>query len=658
MKEGLCNKLQTFYNTNILDQEEELIKNEFLKVSTENLGNGKGRQTLMNLICNHSKQKPDPEFIGGPRTLTVHWSNTYKKMIYIFGEHHSDIINCDDIFDEAKGGDIDTPNAKKMSIEYFLGELIKTTDVFLDIFIELPVLSNRETRKYHENFLPLGESRLSKLFDQFKECIEYPTRGGERCKLARMHYFDTRSKEDDVGLSDGNDIIAYFRIELQYLFNEATHLNLTFDQLASNFRLRMRKDINFTIVLNNMSEPSLKKFKNFWISPLTKNYYIDKELNRLEKDNPELKTKIVDYVKKEIIRRAMNKRKFFKKVIKNFIFNDTCESYRFCKALELIQNELSHIYAGVIDAYILARVFKKFNMDEMKEKAYPDVTDQPDRARNIIIYGGDNHAEICRRFLKDILDFDDICSTGKREKDIDIISKNDVFCIDMKTIDKPLFVYPTLKPQIYSVGKVNKPINSRLQGALNIRMQDNRIKKTNIKDKNILSKNIVDKLLSEKSVLVICQRKESVNEPDVQRSVIPTLEGLIEIFLKLEKHESADIKYMVDALQFPGDKADFIIFLDKSNPEGLKFTEEHKGAYDLVVLQTCPLYMMDVKLINDILKIGGQILCISVSPGIINNLKTTTQNTADIIIKFTDPKYGFVEIANDDFFIFQKTKDA
>ena len=115
---------------------------------------------------------------------------------------------------------------------------------------------------------------------------------------------------------------------------------------------------------------------------------------------------------------------------------------------------------------------------------------------------------------------------------------------------------------------------------------------------------------------------------------------------------------MVDALQFPGDKADFIIFLDKSNPEGLKFAEEHKGAYDLVVLQTCPLYMMDVKLINDILKIGGQILCISVSPGIINNLKTNTQNTADIIIKFTDPKYGFVEIANDDFFIFQKTKDA
>lgn len=166
--ESLCNKLHTFYNANILDDEEELIKNEFLKVSRENVGNGKGRQTLMNLICNHfdsSKQKPDPSFIGGPRTLTVHWSNTYQKMIYIFGEYHSDIIDCDDIFDEAKGGEIDKPGAKKMSIEYFLGELIKTTDLFLDIFIEVPVLSNKETRKYHENFLPLGESRLSKLFD-------------------------------------------------------------------------------------------------------------------------------------------------------------------------------------------------------------------------------------------------------------------------------------------------------------------------------------------------------------------------------------------------------------------------------------------------------------------------------------------------------------
>jgi hypothetical protein len=659
--ESLCNKLKTFYNANILDEEEEFIKNEFLKVSRENVGNGKGRQTLMNLICNHfdsSKQKPDPEFIGGPRTLTVHWSNTYQKMIYIFGEYHSDIIDCDDIFDEAKGGEIDKPNAKKMSIEYFLGELIKTTDVFLDIFIEVPVLSNKETRKYHENFLPLGESRLSKLFDQFKECIEYPTRGGEKCKLARMHYFDPRSKEDDIGLSDGNDIIGYFKLEIQYFFNEATHSNLTFDELATKIRSRISKDKNFTIVLNSMCDSSLKNFTNFWISPLTKNYYINKELNRLEKDDPELKTKIVDYVSKEIIRRAMKERKFFKKVIKNIIVDNTCESYRFCKALELIHDALTNIYAGVVDAYILARVFKKFNMNEMKEKAYPDVTDQPDRARNIIIYGGDNHSELCRQFLKDILDFDDICSTGEREKDLDIVSKKDVFCIDMKTIDKPLFIYPTLKQQIYSVGKVNKPINSSLQKALDIKIAYNRIKKTNDKDKNILSKNIINKLLREKSVLVICQRKESVEEPDVQRSVIPTLEGLIEIFLKLKKDESADIKYMINGLHFPGDKADFIIYLDKSDPTGVKFAEEHKGVYDLVVLQTCPLYMMDVKLINDILKIGGQILCIAVSPGIIDNLKPTTQNTVDIINKFTVPKYGFVEIANDDFLIFQKTKDV
>ena len=181
----------------------------------------------------------------------------------------------------------------------------------------------------------------------------------------------------------------------------------------------------------------------------------------MEKDDPELKKKIVDYVSKEIIRRAMKQRKFFKKLIKNIIFNDSCESHHFCKALDLIQDELSHIYAGVVDAYILTRVFKKFNMNEMKEKAYPGVTDQPDRARNIIIYGWDSHAEIYRQFLKDILDFDDICSTGERNKDVDVMSKNDVFCIDMKTIDKPLFVYPTLKPQIYSPSVIKK-INPKL----------------------------------------------------------------------------------------------------------------------------------------------------------------------------------------------------
>ena len=84
--DNLCQKLCTFYNTNILDDQNKEIKDEFLRLSLKNLGTGNGKQTLMKLICNHfsGDPKPMPQFIGGPRNLTVHWSDEYQKMIYIY----------------------------------------------------------------------------------------------------------------------------------------------------------------------------------------------------------------------------------------------------------------------------------------------------------------------------------------------------------------------------------------------------------------------------------------------------------------------------------------------------------------------------------------------------------------------------------------------
>ena len=479
--DDLCQKLCAFYNTNILDDQNKEIKDEFLRLSLKNLGTGEGKQTLMKLICNHfsGDTKPMPQFIGGPRNLTVHWSDEYQKMIYIFGEYHSDIIDCDD---QAK----DSPGAKKMSIEYFLGELIRTTDKYLDVFIELPALSNKETRKYHEKFLPLGKGfRLAKLFDQFKECIEYPTRGGENCRLARVHYFDVRNKEDSEGFTASTDSIGYFTIILQYLFNEAEHFKYTDKQFVKAFRSLIKKNKKIMTVLDFMCISDDDKFEKFWITPLTENEYINKELNRLERDNPLLKNLIITYIKDNIIKQANDSKKKWINNTNIVLKRVKASETEFCDTVTMILDDIACIYANVIDAYLLARVFKKFNMEEMRAKAYLGITDQPDRASNIIIYAGDAHSERYRKFLKHVLHFKKIATTGVRDGVNGDGTK--IYCIDMKSIQQPLFMYPKKKtrdPEFSIQTIVDKLISGGKDLSSNDRNSINKLIKKNLGFKN------------------------------------------------------------------------------------------------------------------------------------------------------------------------------
>ena len=100
MNQNLCKDLKATYDTNILDIESDDIQKEFLNVSLENKET-KGRKVLMKLICNHYDEmvranKPIADFIGGPKTLSIHWHPVYKKMIYIFGEWHSNTTDCEE----------------------------------------------------------------------------------------------------------------------------------------------------------------------------------------------------------------------------------------------------------------------------------------------------------------------------------------------------------------------------------------------------------------------------------------------------------------------------------------------------------------------------------------------------------------------------------
>ena len=155
--EKLCKDLKSTYDTNILDNEDKIVQDEFLKVSRENRIN-KGNKVLMQLICNHydkSVQKPTAEFIGGPFTLSIHWHPGFKKMIYIFGEQHANITDCDKF----------KKDANTILIEDYLYNLMLTTDVFLDIYLEIFSYQDGEynMRRVY------SDGRSNELFKKFKK---------------------------------------------------------------------------------------------------------------------------------------------------------------------------------------------------------------------------------------------------------------------------------------------------------------------------------------------------------------------------------------------------------------------------------------------------------------------------------------------------------
>jgi|694.fasta_scaffold34493_2 hypothetical protein len=428
MKIDVCDKLVNTYNTNVLDDPniDPDIRKEFFKTSAKYRNGDKGRKVLMDLIYNHeySSNKPTAKFIGGPYTLTVHWSKEYQKMIYIFGENHSDKIECDKV-GSFKKGDVITP------IENYLSDLILNTDVFIDLYIEFPVYSKID-KEYNVKFRPFKKNdRMQKLFEQFKKCLQYTTRSAKQCKLARVHYFDARF-EDKQGRLEGINLISWYRVEVKYIIDYVAS-----DEQAASFKNFINYNPKIITLLKGLSSKKEEDFLKFCTSQLHDNYYVNKELDKI-KENPSLKKIILDLAEEQfldygIIHRTMlqiNITNIFKYLEK--IEPTQSEKENFKKAFISTYKSTISINAIVSDVYLFSRIFKDFDITKLEEKSYVGATDQPLRAHNIIIYAGNGHAERHRDFLQR-LKFKPIGSSGKSG---DYPSK---YCIDMKTIQQPFF---------------------------------------------------------------------------------------------------------------------------------------------------------------------------------------------------------------------------
>lgn len=428
MKIDVCDKLVNTYNTNVLDDPniDPDIRKEFFKASVKYRNGDKGRKVLMDLIYNHeySSNKPTATFIGGPCNLTVHWSKEYQKMIYIFGENHSDKIECDKV-GSFKKGDVITP------IENYLSDLILNTDVFIDLYIEFPVYSKID-KEYNVKFIPFKKNdRLQKLFEQFRKCLQYTTRSAKQCKLARVHYFDARF-EDNKGRTQGINLISWYRIEVKYIINYVD----TAAQ-ADMFKNLIIEYPKMIVLLKGLSSETEEDFLKFCSSQLHDNYYVNKELDKI-KENLSLKKIILEFAKEHFIDYGITHRTMFKiniPIIFKYLekINPTpFEKENFTIAFISTYNSTISINAIVSDVYILSRIFKDFDITKLEEKGYTGATDQPLRAHNIIIYAGENHAERHRNFLQR-LKFKPIGASGKSGE------YPYKYCIDMKTIQQPFF---------------------------------------------------------------------------------------------------------------------------------------------------------------------------------------------------------------------------
>jgi len=428
MIEELCKKLIDTYDTNILDIQPKILQTQFLDVSLENRNNktNPGKKVLMELICNHySKRvkKPTAEFIGGPKNLTIHWHPVYQKIIYIFGEWHSDIMDCE-IFKK---------DAVTVPAEDYLYDLMLSTDVFLDIYFEF--ISYKGGEYISEPYI---NSRTDELFKKFRKCLQYNTRSDASCQLARVHYFDIRDSHIKVNEIEENKIdILWVRQQIKEILRDNSDNK---GECVSSLKRLLKKYPKISTLFRQLVQDDIQKVCEFMKKQLTENPYIKKELDKIN-ENPELKTDILRFYSELISTEIRSIITYIKKYI-FIILNYEKESIDVVfDSMKFISIMLVTTMSYFADVYLLARMFKDFDMSEMEKKAYKGATDQPIRANNIIIYCGNLHAISYREFLESI-GFNQIDHSGNlKERKGNPVPNTPKNCLDMRNIQQPLFSY-------------------------------------------------------------------------------------------------------------------------------------------------------------------------------------------------------------------------
>jgi hypothetical protein len=397
--ENTCSKIIETFNTNILDEQSVMIQAAFLSLAKEAQGKNDLDNTLFRLVRNHYDlkkvriHKPVSPYIGGPFHLTKHINKNTNMIIYIFGERHSDKVDC--------------PLNYEL-IENYLYELIQNTDVFLDLYFEFPGFTNN----IYSRTNIMAPQRMQDLFLKFYDCIQTLTRTSDKCQLSRIHYIDTRSSDL---LSITSDLLVFshlYRNGIEYL---KMYLK---DNSNKNF---IKK------IINQIPSTNINEYNNFWLVEFTKEKKIQKELNKSF-----YKNEIIKFIQQKIIDKLTELDGFnILKNLKRDISKNKFNHNLFLRNLEVFSVYVGNYIAVYIDAYSLSRIFKDFKITNN--------LNQPKRPKNIIIYAEDRHSQNYRDFIESI-GFIKSEESSKFYENFELPSEGyGRFCTDMINIEQPFF---------------------------------------------------------------------------------------------------------------------------------------------------------------------------------------------------------------------------
>ena len=518
-------ELITTYNTSLLKKLPRDVVDactEYAKETAKSSVDGKTRRVLAKLIENHQDDKrPIASYIGGPVNISCYWSEKYKKLIYVIGEFH---VNGDDCKKLIRGR---RDNPTIINIVDYLKQYFSFPTAFTDFYLEMPAFTMPHGYYYrHGNYL-----NILNLRDSFHKCVDATLRNEERdCDLSRMHYFDIRSGDVKHGLLNP---ISVFYLDGEDLINILIKKPYNMFIILKN--LKAFHDTYYNLITLFSSEDN-QEYHNMWYRQINEFPLLQKELKRTIDgyEDEKMSDIIENFIKEEMtlnlrstitIQEETISRELLRKA--SISFNKLCAHFfKECKDtqgdIEIKRKEkyftnlhasltkilsICKIYnAIVIDGYLLARVFKKFNIDtEDINKKRP--TDEPEEPHNIIIYAGDAHSKVYRKFLTQ-LGFENKGSSGEMDTEKKIFSDTVYSCIDMSKIKQPLFSdWPPIKLKTKVLSMPKNPFDPKKHQLFKIPRSIENIQNTNMTYNKFSYKHKIPTILPEVADMLLYRHR-------------------------------------------------------------------------------------------------------------------------------------------------------
>ncbi len=144
------------------------------------------------------------------------------------------------------------------------------------------------------------------------------------------------------------------------------------------------------------------------------------------------------------------------------------------------------------------------------------------------------------------------------------------------------------------------------------------------------------RVLTHYKVLVVCQRKEGSCYPSqqllVQKTVIPMITQFLSSYLKTTNYTTEYLSKVEN--KSDKDNVDFNIKIDGDDKSFQKFLKTHKKYYSVILLNTCPFFLMQYGSISDLLSDSGVLILSKVDCEDYNNPRPNLfKISPDLLIK-------------------------